>query len=328
MRQKPSSVHCQTDTAISGTADCCQPTQKHAERTSQRDVSISTMPEFERNPYGWQDYHDEQLRHYGLKRETAVASSTSSQVSPRSNYRRNEATGMPVPAAMPRRKPVPGASPPGTPPSQVRAPVPASPRTQSPEGTRLIYTRADGRFDPSTIRMDRSKYTPPSSPVNSYSRPSSSSSSQAPLKRTDSSDSKSSWKLRKQSAGETVRRLSNSVKEKAAIVAMDRNERVRFVRDKHSASGTPGTPTKVRTGRSGSVTKGEQLVLKMSKRADPIKALARRGTNDSDMSMGMTDTAPAGVMEPCIRCKRPIFDFATQGLCQQCYNDMKKKTGK
>lgn len=280
------------------------------------------MPEFERDPYGWQDYHDQQLRHYGIKTGSQAAPARYAAATSQPNYKRDEATGTPVPVASPRRKPVPGASPAATPRAQ---PQPYRvPRTQSPEGTRLIYTRADGRFDTSTIRMESSKYTPPNSPANSYIQPNSSGSSQLPLpKRTDSSFSKGIWRSRKDSAGEKVRRLSDSLKQKAGIVAMDRNDRVRFIRDKHSASGLPASPTQ--RGRSSSISRAEKLALNISKKADPIKARGRKGSNDSNMSLGFTDIAPAGAMEPCVRCNRPIFEYATKGLCRSCHMEMKEK---
>ena len=276
------------------------------------------MPEFQQDTYGLQDFHDAQLRHYGLKRDTQAPSATGpSSIHPA--FRRNEATGM-VPNAKPKRKPVPDAM--EHPAPRTYSPSPPSPRTQTTEGTRLIFTRADGRFDPSTIKMDPTRYTPPSSPTTSSSRPASRSSNKPSLKRTDSSNSKSSWRSRRSSAEQVVRRFSTSLKEKADIVAMDRNERYMYIRNKHVASASEDAPAKSRPGRSGSITKSEKIALNISKVVDSIKP--RRGSNDSAMSLGFTDVAPDGEMQPCVRCHRPIFDYATKGLCRQCHQEAGK----
>jgi hypothetical protein len=78
----------------------------------------------------------------------------------------------------------------------------------------------------------------------------------------------------------------------------------------------PSTPTKP---KPGNLSKGEKFALSVSKVADPLKPRARKGTNDSDMSFGMTDLAPPGAMQECASCKKPTSEYLINGLCRQCH---------
>ena len=307
--------------------------QDISERDPQVNKSIETsskyckMPTWGNDSYDSLDFHEQQLRHYGLKNGlTPRATSThpsQQYVERQPNYVRNEANGMPVP---PKRKAVPETF--RYPPPSAPMPGPRSPRTQSPEGTRLIYTRPDGRYDPSTIRMETSKYTPPVSPVTS--RPTSRSSSRAPATRANSDYSQNNGGGRSDSAGERVRRLSSSLKEKAGIFGMGRDERVMYRRSNSpsaeefaAVAALAKARPNSRPNSSGSMSRGQKIALKLSKAADPFKGKGRKGSNDSSMSMNITDTAPEGEMLPCAQCFRPILTYATKGLCQPCHRQLK-----
>jgi len=307
--------------------------------------------ESEREPY--QDFHEAQLRHYGFKQPLPAYPKASSYAQapqlPKLIFQQSEFTGMPIPAAKPKRKVVPAPLAP-TPTSPAQPPRPVSPRTQGPGGTRVIFTRPDGRFDPGTIRVERGRYTPPVSPLlEAESRPGSSSSSyysnasSEDLTRTDSHTSRNSNTSSRSRQGSVVRRLSETLKEKAGILAMDRNERVTFIRGKHAAAAssqeslrsTSSSPfdstdslplSQAPTTRSASLTLADKIALDLSKRFDSLKGKGRNGSEDSGMSLGMTDRAPEGALVNCVRCYAPIFDFATNGCCQRCYQEAKRAT--
>ena len=105
---------------------------------------------------------------------------------------------------------------------------------------------------------------------------------------------------------------------------MDRNERVMYIRGKNAgAVDDEDSDTKSRSGSSGSITRGEQIALGISKAVDPFKR-GRSNTGDSTMSMGMTDTAPNDqVMQACKRCFRPTYEYLIQGHCVQCHKETK-----
>ena len=296
------------------------------------------MPEFERDPWGLEDAHQDQLRHYGIKQGRMPDAKPKPQDPTVSSL--TEAAG----GRIPRRKPVPtgnsevrGRSPrPGSPVSRSQ-----SPRTESP--ARKIYRAPDGRFDPASIKSEdlpRQAPTPPASPGPNRPR----------TTRTDSNASNSSWAGRRESISKIARRLSDALKTTVDIVRMDRHERLGYVRTKHDEdqkhnstshvaayvesptrttpiSGKflehlhdeppqPSTPTKP---KPGNLSKGEKFALSVSHVADPLKPRARKGTMESEMSFGMTDLAPPGAMQACASCKKPTAEYLVKGLCRQCY---------
>ena len=112
------------------------------------------MPEFENNFYSLQDYHDEQLRHYGLKRDNPPdpLPQPVAPKKPQQDFIMNEATGMPVPVTKGEAISATNVQP------ATRSSSPARPpRTQSPDKTRKIYRGQDGRFDASTIHLGDSR---------------------------------------------------------------------------------------------------------------------------------------------------------------------------
>jgi Zn finger protein HypA/HybF involved in hydrogenase expression len=66
------------------------------------------------------------------------------------------------------------------------------------------------------------------------------------------------------------------------------------------------------------LSKGEKFAMSVSKAADPLKP-RRKGTQDSDMSFGMTDLAPPGAMQECESCSKPTEEYLINGLCKQCH---------
>lgn len=215
--------------------------------------------------------------------------------------------------------------------------------------TNKIYRSADGKFDPKTIQVDRSSVDPslPASPR----RPT--------VKRTNTSGSNKSWAERRESFTNAVRRLSNTVKEASGIVMMDRHERRDYRRKRHSETGasfrdshnssssprstSPITPIFDANATAGlhdhdndahappekplpgNLTKGERIAMGVSAAIDPIR---RRRTNSSDMSFGMTDMAPPGMMSECENCFAPTWDYLIEGLCKECHKAKKMKAGK
>lgn len=86
---------------------------------------------------------------------------------------------------------------------------------------------------------------------------------------------------------------------------------------KRETSATVATETKVSAPR---LTKGERVAVVISKTVDGLKTRGRSNTAESDMSFGMTDQAPAEMMNACIRCNRPPTDFLhSSGLCNTCH---------
>lgn len=150
------------------------------------------------------------------------------------------------------------------------------------------------------------------------------------MKRTDSNASNSSntsKRSRRESVTHIVRRFSNAMN----IVKMDKHGRQTFSRGKDAekleerhrsgsisrvslqSNGGPGKP------RPGELTRGERLALNISRPIDPLKARGRKGTNESDMSFGMTDKAPAGTMQQCDECGLETSDYLVGGLCKECH---------
>jgi hypothetical protein len=148
-----------------------------------------------------------------------------------------------------------------------------------------------------------------------------------------------------ESIKEGARRLSNSFMHKLSIVSMDKRERRDYHRKRHNASeenrssidSAPQSPSVLSLDNTrfssssqtsglaspgkplpGSLSKGERVALDISKVIDPLKALARPGTADSEMSFGMTDVAPPGTMNACEGCFQPTWDYLKHGLCQDC----------
>ncbi len=164
--------------------------------------------------------------------------------------------------------------------------------------------------------------------------------------RTKRSDSLNSVKSIASSVGGSVanrvRGFSNNFKEMTEVIKMDRSERVEYRRSKcDSLPGSPSrlnlnqfpsttqlvqpdTPTKP---RPGSLKTGEKLALSVSMMADTIKNRGRSGTNDSDMSMGMTDKAPAGTMNSCVGCFAPCQYVLKKDMCERCYAEELEMTG-
>ena len=250
--------------------------------------------------------------------------------------------------AVPIPKPVPGTNP---------ASGSHSPRSQSPNVQ--IISRTNGKFDPATITNAPSGYTPPASPVQASSRPASPSPSRPQVKRTDSHGSTGSWRVRRDSFSRMARRMSDTFKDfkdSFHIVTMDKNERMGYVRNKHEEenkrrqdspirpdfpsdsavdlgrlsygpserssqlsskrSSETGLPSKP---KPGNLTKGETFAIGVSKVVDPLKLRGRSGTEDSDMSFGMTDSAPLDAMCECSGCSRPTHEYLINGLCKDCH---------
>lgn len=120
---------------------------------------------------------------------------------------------------------------------------------------------------------------------------------------------------------------------------MDRHDRMDYVRG--TARSRDSSPSRVDSARvdsrvcaspglapqlptpskalPGNLSKGEKIAMSVSKAADPLKPKKRKGTQDSDMSFGMTDLAPPGAMQACESCSRPTEGYLINGLCKQCH---------
>ena len=328
-----------------------QTTTSQTTHTTHRNQNI--MPEFDRDPWGAQDMYQDQLRHYGIKQGRMPDAKPAPQDPTAPSL--TEGSGEKVP----RRKPVPTS----TSETRGRSPRPGSPvsRSQSPRSqcpAQRIYRTPSGRFNPATIKREeapRQAPTPPASPGPSVTRTTRS--------RTNSNTSTSSRSNRRESLSKYARRLSDAVKNTVDIVKMDRHERLGYVRTKHDSverdssptpalaphvdsptrttpvsgkflehlddepSPLPQTPTKPKPGQLSILSKGEKLALSVSKAADPLKPRARKGTNDSEMSFGMTDLAPPGAMQECASCRKPTEEYLIGGLCRQCY-DLRAKVAR
>ncbi|KAK3718911.1 hypothetical protein LTR37_004827 [Vermiconidia calcicola] len=212
-----------------------------------------------------------------------------------------------------------------------------SSRNQSPNGSlQKIYRTEDGKFDMASVKSGKESVT------------SSSSSSRPRAKRADSASSNTSGRSRSGSFSQFARRMSNSFKDVVGIVKMDKHERLGYVRDKHVAGERmrresdlrPGSPSTLASDRASirskqanqgeesqapikprpaNLTKGEMIGLELSKAVDPLRPKARKNTNDSDMSFGMTDIAPPGMMNECSSCSQPTWDYLVKGLCKECH---------
>lgn len=305
------------------------------------------MPEFQKDAYGPQDFHEEQLKHYGVKTNRVNEEpAPGAPKQPVQGFEMNEATGMPVPSksSMPKRKPV-GLADPLSAPRKV-SPV-RPPRPDSPEGMmNKIYRGQDGKFDISTVRREQRSATPPATPSSPLSRPPTPTPRPTP-QRTDSTASNASWRSRAGSVGQVARRMSNSFREKVDIIKMNRNERAGYVRRKSSEASTNGkfardsfdsiqrdsvldfqTSPAASKPMLGNLSKGEMLALKAAQAIDSIRR-GRNGSGDSDMLFSMTDSAPAGAMHLCKRCARATDTFLKDEMCGECYGETKKgKNGK
>ena len=244
----------------------------------------------------------------------------------------------------------------------------AVPGTQPPSIEERKIFRTDGKFDPATIKGNGyqnmpSRYTPIASPSRPPARPGTPPPSRPPRKRADSGFSSSSWSSRRDSISRLARRLSDAFEKGLDIVKMDKHDRRDYVRNKYDEeekkrSRDSGSRSDSRAGssidprdqysepnqnppdeadfdgkpRPGNLSKGEKFAIGISQAIDPLKPRGRSGTNESDMSFGMTDLAPPGAMQECAECLKPTHEYLIKGLCKDCHDlemrVLKKSQGK
>ncbi|KAK5173391.1 uncharacterized protein LTR77_002072 [Saxophila tyrrhenica] len=246
-------------------------------------------------------------RHYGIGRKNDSPASSSTPLP--ASIKLDNARGMPVPKktgpskteAVPviNRKPAPLAEP-----KQTVADEKPTPRKSKFEE----HLGEDSSWAPITVTAkDDLAHAP------LFDLP------QSPRPKAKRSDSISSVTSSIRSFG---RRFSGSVKEMSDIVKMDRSERTTWRHGKRdSLTGEPSTPTKA---RPSDLSASERVAFSLSIMTDSIKNRGRTGTAGSDMSPGMTDSAPPGAMNSCEVCDKPTWDHLIRGMCKECHEkDMK-----
>ena len=316
------------------------------------------MPEFERDAWGAQDAYEAQLRYYGIKQGVSPdARPAPRDPTVPARTKLTAGTGMPIPKRKPvptadsahrGRSPRPVSPAPGSRSPRTQSPAyePKPSRTQSP--ARTIKT-IDGKFDLSTIQAPRQAPAPPASPTPTQQRGRTGTNSS--VKSQSSRRGSFSRGLRRLSDA-----FKNKV-DIVGMARSDRMDYVRTrSRDNSPARQPhPTTPTVASPGISsprvaspifdsgnrpsnpgkfmtpfdtppatpskalpGNLSKGEKFAMSVSKAADPFKP-KRQGTQDSDMSFGMTDLAPPDQMDQCTGCYRPTDEYLIHGLCKQCH---------
>lgn len=75
--------------------------------------------------------------------------------------------------------------------------------------------------------------------------------------------------------------------------------------------------------QAGKLDKAEQFAMSLSQNLDMLK-LRRQRTVNSDMSIGMTDQAPAEAMNRCEGCDSKTTDYLVNGKCELCRKADKK----
>ena len=316
------------------------------------------MPVFaENDAWGLEEAHQAALRHYGNKhsgvQEIPEAERTAS--APTSKMTLTEGTGMPVP----KRKAVLQSTPSTRSPSPVPSPHASSPDSRVKRIYRTADGRFDtSTIQNGNADTLKGYGRPAAAPVQAPSRPASPSLSRPEMTRTNSNVSNSSWRTRRDSVSKLARRMSDTFKEAFNIVKMDKIERRDFVRGKYEETEAESKrnseqsvvvardsvlqdsvkspierkgkflehldepveePEVLTKPKPANLSKGEKFAIGVSKAVDPLKPRGRSATNDSDMSFGMTDLAPAGALQECAECSRPTYEYLINGLCKECH---------
>ena len=283
-----------------------------------------------------------------IPKRKAVAGSTDA---PRGRSSSPAARGG-ISTGMPTRKPVTNAKP----ATGSQSPRTQAPDVQLKKIYRTEGKFDPATISNNGDRSPAAVYTPTPTPKQTPIRPASPS-VRPSMKRTDSNASTSSWRARRDSVTKLARRMSDAFKDVANIVTMDKHERVGYVREKQVAENklranspspsprvsqvdsvidssrlSPGqserssVPSSQRSGESvvsnkprpANMSRGEAFAIGVSKAIDPLKP-RRRGTDESDMSFGMTDSAPPGTMQECESCSGPTYEYLNKGLCKDCH---------